>query len=232
MHPLDKTARAAGFLYLLVVITGFFTIMYVPGKLFVAGDATAMASNILAHQSLFRANIAISMFSEFCFIATVLALYRLFQGTGPQLAGAMVLLVLLCAPLAFACIANELATLTFLRGADFLAAFDKPQRDALAIMLIHLNGQADTVSQIFWGLWLLPLGLLVYRSGFLPRFLGVWLVVNGFAYVVLSGTELFLPEILKTVSRITFPILLGEVVFTLWLLIVGARVPASPVAAS
>jgi hypothetical protein len=78
----------------------------------------------------------------------------------------------------------------------------------------------------------LPLGLLVYRSGFLPRFLGVWLVVNGLAYVVLSGTELFLPEILKTVFKIVFPILLGEVVFTLWLLIVGARVPASPVAAS
>lgn len=232
MHPLDKTARVAGFFYLLVVITGFFTIMYAPGKLFVGEDATAVASNILAHQSLFRVNIVISVFSELCFIATVLALYRLLQGAGPQLAGAMVLLVLLGAPLAFAGIANELATLTFLRGGDFLAAFDKPQRDALAIMLIHLNGQADIVSQIFWGLWLLPFGLLVYRSGFLPRFLGVWLVVNGLAYVVLSGTELFLPEILKTVSRIVFPILLGEVAFTLWLLIAGVRAPAPPVAAS
>ena len=232
VHPLDKTARVAGFLYLLVVITGFFTIMYAPSKLLVGEDAAAVASNILAHQSLFRVNIAISVFSELCFIATVLALYRLLQGTDPQLAATMVLLVLLCAPLAFVGIANELATLTFLRGADFLAAFDKPQRDALAIMLIHLNGQADTVSQIFWGLWLLPLGLLVYRSGFLPRFLGVWLVVNGLAYVVLSGTALFLPEILKTAFSIAFPILLGEVAFTLWLLIVCARVRASPVAAS
>jgi hypothetical protein len=230
MHPLDRTARIAGFLYLLVVITGFFTIMYAPGKLFVAGDAAVVANNILAHQSLLRADIAMGMFSELCFIATVLVLYRLLKETGPQLAALMVLLVLLDAPLAFAGIANELATLVFLRGADFLAAFDKPQRDALAIMLIHLNEQADTVSEIFWGLWLLPLGLLVYRSGFLPRFLGVWLVVNGFAYLALSGTELFLPEILKTISRIAVPVIFGEVAFTLWLLIVGARAPSSPAA--
>lgn len=232
MHPLDKTARVAGFLYLLVVITGFFTIMYAPGKLFVAGDPTAVARNILAHQSLFRANLAISMFSELCFIGTALALYRLLRETGPRLAGAMVLLVLLCAPLAFAGIANEWATLTFLRGADFLAAFDPPQRNALAMMLIHLNEQADTVSQVFWGLWLLPLGWLVYRSGFLPRFLGAWLIVNGLAYVGLSATELFAPEILRTVSRITFPVLLGEVAFTLWLLLAGARSRSPSVAAT
>lgn len=232
MHPLKKTARVAGFLYLLVVITGFFTIMYVPGKLFVSGDATAVASNILAHQSLFRIDIAVELLSELFFIATVLALYRLLKGAGPQLAALMVLLVLLDAPLAFASIANEIATLTFLRGADFLAAFDKPQRDALAMLFIHLNQQADTVSEIFWGLWLLPLGLLVNRSGFLPRLLGFWLIINGLAYVVLSGTQLFLPEVLKTVSTISTPILLGEVVFTLWLLIVGARVPPSRVAAT
>lgn len=232
MHPLSKTARVAGFLYLLVVITGFFTMMYAPANLFVDGDATVVAGNLLAHQSLFRVDIALSMFSELCFIATVLALYRLFRATGPQLAAAMVLLVLLCAPLAFAGIANDLAILGFLRGGDFLAAFDTPQRDALVIMLIHLNAQADTVSELFWGLWLLPLGSLVYRSGFLPRLLGVWLIVNGLAYVVLSGTELFLPEFVKTISWITMPALFGEVAFTLWLLIAGARAPSPPVAAS
>jgi hypothetical protein len=232
MHPLKKTARIAGFLYLLVVITGFFTIMYAPGKLFIPGNASAVASNILAHQSLFRADIVVGLLSELLFIATVLALYRLLKGTGPHLAALMVLLVLLDAPLAFAGIANEVATLTFLRGADFLAAFDKPQRDALAMLFIHLNQQADAVSEIFWGLWLLPLGLLVNRSDFLPRLLGNWLIINGLAYVVLSGTELFMPEVLKTVSTISTPILLGEVAFTLWLLIVGARVSPSPVAAT
>ena len=128
MHPLNRTARLAGFLYLLVVITGFYTLMYVPGKLFVPGDAAAMASNILAHQSLFRVYIVVEFLSVLFFVATVLALYQLLKSVGPQLAILMVLLVLLNAPLAFASIANEVAALSFLRGTDFLAVFDPPQR--------------------------------------------------------------------------------------------------------
>lgn len=232
MHPLKKTARLAGLLYLLVVITGVFTIMYVPGKLFVPGDAGVVANHILAHQSLFRADIVVGLLSDLFFIATVLVLYRLLKGTGPQLAALMVLLVLLAEPLAFASIANQMATLTFLRGADFLAVFDKPQRDALAMLFIHLNRQVDLVCQIFWGLWLLPLGMLVYRSGFLPRLLGVWLFINGLAYVILSATRLLLPEHLKMASTIAMPILLGEVAFTLWLLIAGVRVPPTSDVAS
>lgn len=230
MHPLNKTARIAGFLYLLVVITGFFSLMYVPGKLFVPGDASAMANNILAHQSLFRAYIVVGLFSELLFIATVLALYQLLKGVGPQFAILMVLLVLLDAPLGFVSAANDVAALTFLRGADFLAVFDPAQRNALAILLLKLNGQGILISEIFWGLWLFPLGVLVYRSRFLPRLLGIWLIVNGVAYVMLSATGLLWPEHLKTASMMATPILLGEVVFTLWLLIVGIRMPRSPVA--
>lgn len=228
MHPLDKTARTAGFLYLLVVITGFFTLMYVPGKLFVPGDATAMAGNILAHQSLFRAYIVVRLLSELLFIATVLALYRLFKAVGPQLAILMVLLVLLDAPVEFARTANEVAALAFLRGADFLAAFDPAQRDALALLLLKMNGHGVLVSEMFWGLWLFPLGWLAYRSGFVPRLLGLWLIINGLTYVVLSALGLLWPDYPEVISTITFPILLGEVAFTLWLLIAGARV-RSPV---
>jgi hypothetical protein len=144
----------------------------------------------------------------------------------------MVLLVLLDAPLAFAGTANQVATLTFLRGADFLAAFDQPQRYALAMLFIHLDAQAGVVSEIFWGLWLLPLGWLVSRSGFLPRLLGIWLTINGLAYVLLSATEVLMPQYLEMVSTMTRPILLGEVVFTLWLLIVGARMKPAPAAAT
>lgn len=230
MHPLNKTARLAGFLYLLVVVTGFFTIMYVPGKLFVPHDATATASNILAHQSLFRTYIVVELLSMAVFVATVLALYRLLKGIGPQLAMLMVLLVLLGTPLAFAGIANEAAALTFLRGADFLGAFDPSQRIALAIMLLKLNVPAGLITQVFWGLWLLPLGVLTYRSGFMPRILGMWLVVNGLAYVMLSAIGLIWPDYPKMIVTIAMPILLGEVAFTLWLLVVGVRLPPSPVA--
>jgi hypothetical protein len=223
MHPLKKTARIAGWLYLLVVFTGPFVLMYVPRKLFVLGDASATANNILAHQSLFQAHIVVGLVSELLFIAVVLALYRLLKGVDRELAALMVILILIDAPLAFLSVANEVATLTFLRGGGFLAAFDAPQRDALATLLINVDILGIPVSEIFWGLWLLPLGVLVYRSGFIPRFLGIWLFINGAAYLVLSGVGLLVPERARLLATIATPVLFGEVALMLWLLIVGAR---------
>ncbi len=224
MHPLKKTARVAGLLYLLVVLTGPFVLIYVPGKLFAHGDATATARNILAHQSLFRAYIVVEVVSELFFVLTVLTLYSLLKGVGRQLAALMAILVLIDAPLAFVGVAYHVATLTFVHGADFLSVFNDPQRNALATLFLNLGQQGNLVSEIFWGLWLLPLGLLVYRSRFLPRFLGGWLIINGLAYVALSFTGLLWPQHLNTVNTIVTPILFGEVAFMLWLLIVGARV--------
>ncbi len=231
MHPVKKTARVAGLLYLLVVLTGPFVLIYVPGKLFVPGDATATASNILAHEWLFRAHIVVGLVSELFFILVVLALYRLLKSVSEPLAGVMVILVLIDAPLAFLGVANEVATLTFVRGAGFLGVFDKPQRDALAMLLLNFDNQGVLVSEMFWGLWLLPLGVLVYRSGFLPRFLGGWLVINGLAYVTISITGLLSPQHLKLISTIATPILFGEVAFMLWLLIMGVRLQPAAVSA-
>ncbi len=231
MHQLRKTARVAGLLYLLVVLTGPFVLIYVPGKLFAPGDAAATASNILAHESLFRAYIVVEIVSELLFVSVVLALYRLLKGVGQQLATVMALLILIEVPLAFLSVVTHVATLTFVRGADFLAVFDEPQRNALAMLFLNWDQQGVLISEIFWGLWLLPLGLLVYRSGFIPRFLGVWLIFNGLAYVTMSFTGLLLPQHQKTVFTIATPVLFGEVAFMLWLLIVGARVRPSAVAA-
>jgi hypothetical protein len=223
MDPVKKTARTAGLLYLLVVLTGPFVLIYVPGKLFVPGDATLTANNILAHESLFRSYIVVGLVSELLFISVVLTLYRLLKGVSRQLATLMVIVILIDAPLAFLSIANQVATLTFVRGADFLAVFDKPQRDVLATLLINIDRQGVLVSEIFWGLWLFPLGLLIFRSGFLPRFVGVWLIINGFAYVTMSCTGMLLPEYSEIVNTIAFPALFGEVALMLWLLIVGAK---------
>lgn len=231
MHPTKRTARVAGVLYLLVVLTGMFVLIYVPGRLFVRGDSAATASNILAHESLFRSYIVVGLVSEFLFISLVLALHRLLKGVNRQHAALMVMLVLMTAPLAFVGTANQVATLAFVRGAESLTAFDKPQRDAVAMLLFNAEREGTLVAQIFWGLWLFPLGLLVFRSGFLPRILGVWLGVNGFAYVAISLTGLLLPQRGEIVSKIATPALLGELVFTLWLLIVGARVQPSDAAA-
>jgi hypothetical protein len=226
MSSLKKTARIAGLLYLVVVLTGPFVLMYVPGKVFVSGDASATIENILAHETLYRAGIAVGIVSELVFVLTVLALYELLKGVGRRLAILMVVFILIDAPLAFLSVANQVATLTFANGADFLRVFDKPQRDAVAALLINFDNGGVVVSEVFWGLWLLPLALLVYRSRFLPRFVGVWLFINGLAYLLMSATGIFMPEQMHLVRNITMPALFGEVVLMLWLLIFGVRGPA------
>jgi len=233
MPPTKKEARIAGLLYLLMTVTGVFCLIVVPGKLFVRGNAAATASNILAHESLFRAEIVVGIVSCLAFVFTALALYRLLEGVDRRHAAVMAVLVLIQVPQSFVSELSHLAALALARGTDFLSVFDKPQRDALAMLFLHIDGQGELVSQIFWGLWLFPLGLLVWRSGFLPRFLGGWLIVNGLAYLANSFTGLLLPQYLEIVSKITLPFLLGEVAFTLWLLIVGVRVgPARRAVAS
>lgn len=223
MTTLQKDARIAGLFYFLMVLSGPFVLIYVPGQLFVSGDASRTAANILANQSLFRAYIIVGLFSELFFIATVLALYRLLKDIYLQVAKLMVILVLIQAPLAFLGVANQIATLSFLRGTDVLGVFDPPQRDVLATLLITIDREGILVAELFWGLWLLPLALLVYRSGFLPRFLGWWLFLNGVAYLAASFTGMVAPEHLEIVRAVTFPLLLGELVFLLWLLTVGAK---------
>ena len=136
------------------------------------------------------------------------------------------------APIYFLNVLNDAAALLLVRGADFLSVFDKPQRDALAMLFLRLHRQEIVAAEILWGLWLFPLAVLVYRSGFLPRFLGVWLTINGFAYLAMSFTGLLLPPYEDIVSNIAFPALLGEMAFMLWLLIKGAKVPPLAAAAS
>src|SRR5205085_1265509 len=118
---------------------------------------------------------------------------------------------------------NSVAALILIRGADFLSIFDKPQRDALAMLFLNLHGQAFLIAEIFWGLWLFPLGLLVYRSGFLPRILGVLLLAKGFYFVAISFTSLLVPHYEDIVHQWTRPLHFGELIFMFWLLIMGAK---------
>ena len=223
MHPTDKAARVAGFLYLLLAVAGPVRIVYIPNKLFVHGNATATSANIAAHQLLFRLGIASDLFVGTIVIFVALALYRLFKGVEQNLAVLTVILGgVLPAAIYFFNVLNDAAALILVRGTDFLSVFDKPQRDALAMLFLNLHGQGFVAGEIFYGLWLFPLGILTYRSRFLPRFLGVWLIINGFAYLVLSFTGVLLPQYEASVSNILFPVLSGEVAFLLWLLIKGA----------
>jgi Domain of unknown function (DUF4386) len=232
MHPTDKAARVAGAVYLSMVFTAPFSLIYVPRTLIVRGNAAATANNILAHETLFRAGIATDLISSVIFVFVVMALYRLLSGVNRTYASLMVALVLVSVAVGFVNELNNVAALTLFRGGEFLSVFDKPQRDALAMLFLRLHGQGIVINEIFWGLWLLPFGVLVMRSGFLPRILGAWLIVNGFAYVAISFTGLLTPQYSDVVSKITFPILFGEMAITLWLLIMGAKVQPLEAAAA
>jgi hypothetical protein len=232
MHPTDKAARVAGAIYLSMVVTGPFTLIYIPSTLIVRGNASATANNILAHETLFRFGIVADLMTSVIFICLVMALYRLFSSVNKTIASLMVALVLVSAAVGFVNVLNYIAALTLFRGADFLAVLEKPQRDALAMLFLRLDGQGNVINEIFWGLWLLPFGLLVMRSRFLPRILGVWLIINGFAYVVLSFTGLVSPQNYEAAFRSAFPALLGEVAIMLWLVIRGAKVQPLPADAS
>ena len=220
----NDNARVAGFLYLLLAITGPVRLMYIPNVLFVRGNATATADNIAAHASLFRFGIAADLLAAILALFVTLALFRLLGGVNRTHALLMVILGgLMVTPIAFANTVNDAAALMVARGADFLSAFDKPQRDALAMLFLRLHHHGVVANEIFWGLWLFPFGLLVFRSTFLPRFLGVWLVINGFAYLAISGTGLAMPQEEAVVASILFPALTGEPAIVLWLLIKGIR---------
>jgi len=206
-------------------------LIYIPGALFVQGNATATANNIAAHEWLFRFGIVGDLLTGTISIFLVLAFYRLFKAVDQNQATLMVILGgLMVAPIYFLNSLNDAAALLLARGADFLSVFQKPQRDAIAMLFLRLHHHGVVANEIFWGLWLFPLALLVLKSGFFPRFLGVWLIINGFAYVIDSFTGLLLPQYEDMVSNIMFPALFGELAFMLWLVIKGAKVQPLAVA--
>ena len=229
MHSTKRTARVAGLLYL-SLMTAPLRLIYIPSVLFVQGNATATANNIAAHELLFRLGIVSDLLTGTMAIFLTLALYRLLKGVDQSLARLMVILgSLMVTPIYFINTLNDVAALLLARGADFLSAFDKPQRDALAMLFLRLHHAGVVANQIFWGLWLFPFGVLVFRSRFLPRILGVWLIINCFGYLAVSFAGLLFPQYEAMVFNSAFPAMLGELAIMLWLLIMGAKEqPSAP----
>jgi hypothetical protein len=204
-------------------LTGFFSIIVVGRALIVAGDATATAHNILASETLFRVGIVSELVSATLFIFTALALFRLLGGVNKTLAWLMVALLVVAVPISFLNVLNELAALALLRGADFLSVFPRQQLDAQAMLFLELHRQGIVVASIFWGLWLLPFGLLVIRSGFIPRILGVLLIAACLGYLGNSLTLLLVPGSGQVIGQVAVILeIAGETPIIAWLLIKGA----------
>jgi hypothetical protein len=234
MHPTVKAARVAGAIYLLEVLCGPFSLIYVPSVLIVSGNAGATAANILAHQTMFRFAILADLFDGVISIFLVLALYRLFKDVDNDQAVLMVILGgITVAPIFFLNALNWIAALLLLQGGSFLTAFDRPQQEALAMLFLRLHGQGNVVNGAFWGLWLFPFGLLVMKSGFVPRFLGIWLLIDGCAYLVLTAVGILAPHYHDLAFTIAQPALLGEIAIMLFLVVKGANVkPLTTVSAT
>jgi hypothetical protein len=223
MSSIKKQARVAGLLYLLASIPAPFGLIYVPSKLIVSGDATATANHVRASETLLRLGIVSELFGFIIFIFVVLALYRLFKEVDKKHALAMAILLLISLPISLVNVLNEIAALILVSGADFLSVFETRQLDALAYLFLRLHGRGLVVAIIFWGLWLFPFGILVIRSGFIPRFLGYLLFIAGFGYVADSFTSLLLPRYVQIVGQVAMVLEIGELPIIFWLLIWGAK---------
>jgi len=190
----------------------------------VAGDAGATAANIFTHELLMRAGVVSNLFCQVSFVFLVLALNRLFHGINDKLAKLMLALVISAVPIA---VVNELcqvAALEFSSRAPYLAVLSPEQRSALMLTLLNVHQSGISVAGIFWGLWLFPFGLLVIQSGFIPKVLGVLLIVGSFSYLIDSSVALLAPQHGSAVSDILMlPLALGEISMVLWFLIKGVR---------
>ena len=232
MGAIKNPGRFAGLLYVVTSVFGFFAMGYVPSKLIVHGDAAATANNISASETLFISGIVSQLIGMAGFIFVALALYELLKGVDRRQATLMVILIVISIPIAFLNEVNSMAVLILVRGADFLSVFDKTQRETLAMLFLNLHGRGLVFSELFWGLWLFPLGILVYKSRFLPRFLGVWLVLAGLAWVLLCFTDILLPQYADKMNTYLQPAILGEIAFMLWLVIKGGKPPQMDAAAA
>ena len=223
-----KAATVLRFLYLAWLVVGPFSIMYVPATLIVAGDAITTANNILANELLFRMGIVGSLITQVVQMLVALVLYKLFKSVNKNYASFMVVFALVGIPIAMLNTLNRVATLLLLSGADYLKVFGADQLNALVMLFLNLNEQGELIATIFWGLWLFPLGYLVYKSGYFPRILGALVIMGSFGYVLDSFTHFILPNY-ANYEAILFPLVLlltiGEVLFALWVILKGAKIP-------
>ncbi len=218
-----RSARQAGLLYLAMSIVAMIGYFYVHRLFFVSGDPAATARNILANERLYRISILIDLVVQLLFILVVLALYRLFKEVDPNQTRVMVALVGTGIAAQFAGFVLNAAPLMLLGGADSLSVFSRPQLEALSYASLSLAGKQGEMLTAIWGLWLFPFAALTIKSGFLPKFLGVLLIITGIAYVISCVAGVAFPEHVGTVRKLAMPLYFGEFIVVLWLAFVGAK---------
>ncbi len=219
-----KAVTILRLLYPIWFVVGLFGVMYIPTTLIVAGDAATTFNNIVANELLFRMGIAGSLITQLIHIVVVLVLYKLFKSVNKNQASLLVILGLVGVPIAMLNTLNRVAALLLSSGAGYLTAFEPAQLQSLMMFFLNLNEQGVIIATIFWGLWLFPLGYLIYKSGYFPRILGVLMVLAGFGYFLGTFTHFLLPNY-KALSSVFELMAWGELLFRVWVLLKGAKLP-------
>ena len=220
---IKRTARRVGLLYLVMSVFAMANYFYLHRLFFFPGDPAATARSILARAQLYRISLLLDLVTQVLFILVVVALYRLFKDVDRSQARVMVALVGTGIAAQFAGFVLNTVPLVLLRGPEYLAAFTPQQLQALSYASLRLFSKQGELLTAIWGLWLFPFGLLTIKSGFLPKFLGVLLIITGIAYVVSCVTAVVFPEQVDAVYKLALPLYFGEFIVVLWLAIVGAK---------
>ena len=227
MNPNKRTARLAGFLLLLGAATSGFSIVYVRSRLIVFGDAAATVNNIVTYESLFRAGIASGILGQIFSFFFGLTLFRLFKDAGRTLATIFLASILVGVAIGIANSFNNLAALTIVTNPDYARAFQPEQLNALVMTFVRVNNFGIGLMEIFTAIYLFSLGLLIIKSGYLPRILGILLMVGACAFPVNTFTKILIPQFYPALlTRLTMLLnALGPPATILWLLIKGVKGP-------
>lgn len=219
---LIKTSRQAGITFFFWIATAIYGMLYTSAQIGNPGDIAIAAKNILASEFQFRSVLFTDLLGGALWIVLAFLFYQLFCSVDRRLARLLVALVLVQIPVGFISISLNLTSLMLLKG-QILTSLEATQRADWAMALVKIVNNNAVVMELFWGLWLFPLAALIHRSHFLPRFLSVWLAINGLGYVLLSVISLMLPQFSQIAFTIGLPAFFGEVVLMLWLLIKGVK---------
>jgi hypothetical protein len=217
-------ARLAGLLYLIYIVIFTFAEVVGRSKIIIFGDAAATADNIMAHESRFRIGFVSNLVAAVIFLLAAWALYVLLKPVNKNLA--LLLLLLNLGGVVVECInlLNLFAALLILSNPDYLSVFQADQQQALVMLFLNLYKNGFMIAQIFYGAWLFPLGYLVFKSGFLPRLLGIVLMIHCFAWLMYFFQFFLFPDY-KVITYISYPLgFVSEFGLTLWLLIKGVNV--------
>jgi len=217
----SRTAKLAGFLYVSLIPLGVFGIMYIPNNLIVSGNMAATVALIMEHELIFRLSILSAFTVQLVNLVLVFLLYQLLKPVNKRYAALMVMCILVAAPIAMLNELNLLAVLMLLSGSEYLAVFNVDQIHSMISVLLEMHELGIQIASIFWGLWLLPMGYLIIKSGYLPKIIGVLLIVASFGYLVDSINAFIFPNVGIQFSEFLF---LGEILIAFWLAIKGVDV--------